>query len=96
MEASDRMKDTKWGKQVVSILYYAFLVFTVGAFLLFIPLHSGLTKKSGEPSHPSSEEMITHRDTNATGERELVDASGETTFVFWLKEFQSQNQKGEY
>lgn len=86
------MKHTEWGKRVTSVLYYAFLVLTVGAFLLFIPLHSGLVKKNGsEASHPSSNDAVTHRDTNATGEV-VVQSTPEIHFVNWIEEFQIQHQ----
>lgn len=93
----NRIRDTKWGKRVGGVLYYAFLILTVGAFLVFIPLHSGLVKSNGDDaSNPSSNKMVTHRDTNGTGETEVVlVAPRATDFVYWIEEFQILGHKGE-
>ena len=91
MEAMKRLSQIKLRRRVETLLYYVFLIITVGAFLLFIPLHSRfLEKKSVSAPGEDATEMITHRETNATGERAFVDNSIHTDFVFWVKDLQSQ------
>ena len=72
-----RINKIKLRKKVEAALYYLFLIVTVGLFLLFIPLQSRVLHQV--------DENITYRDTNATGERELLDVSKTESLVEWLK-----------
>lgn len=87
LKTIDRLKKANLRRRVEETLYYLFLILTVGLFLLFIPLHSRFLQKEAEkPVQGQPSEMITHRETNATGERERVVTTAAELLATWIAE----------